>query len=149
MKFLRLFLLLIVLGIFLYWLHAYLLIGVKQESRVFLQQLKETLKEKDYTPNFFILSGKRYVWDNGWLNEYGNAAKNSKHLNGEAIDIVVLDVNKDGESNAEDVDIVFDILNEQIVKNEGGIGTYKKESNFFSRQMVHFDCRGYWARWHK
>ncbi|MGB0932220.1 MAG: hypothetical protein ACPGVB_15660, partial [Chitinophagales bacterium] len=64
-------------------------------------------------------------------------------------DILVLDVNKDGESNDKDVDIVVDILNEKIVKNEGGIGTYKKEGSFFSRQMVHFDCRGYWARWHK
>lgn len=149
MELLRSLFLVIVLGILLYWLHAFLLIGVDQKTKAFYKELKQELKKKDYATSLFVLSGRRYSWDNGFLNEYGNAAKNSKHLNGEAIDIIVLDVNKDGESNEKDVDIVFDILNEKIVKNEGGIGTYKKENGFFSRQMVHFDCRGHWARWHK
>ena len=149
MKLLRSLLLALFLLLFLYWLHAFLLIGVKKQSTLFLQQLKEELIKKDYAPNYFIISGKRYFWDNGFLNAYGSAAKNSKHLSGEAIDIIVLDVNQDGEANSKDVDIVFKILNEKIVKNSGGIGTYKKGSDFFSRQMVHFDCRGYWARWHK
>lgn len=149
MKLLRTLFLFVLFGVFLYWLHAFLLIGVNPQAKAFYQKLKEELKAKDYSPSFFIISAKRYSWDNGWLNKFSNAAKNSKHLNGEAIDIIVLDVNKDGKSNGEDVDIVFNILNEKIVKNEGGIGTYKEESNFFSRQMVHFDCRGYWARWKK
>jgi len=126
-----------------------MLIGVKKESKLFYSQLKKELEKSDYAPNFFVISAKRYGWDNGFLSEFGSAAKNSKHLNGEAIDLLVFDVNKDGESNTEDVDIVFKILSEKIVKNKGGIGTYKKGSNFLSRQMVHFDCRGYWARWHK
>ncbi|MEZ4883431.1 MAG: hypothetical protein R3E32_01750 [Chitinophagales bacterium] len=149
MKLLRSLFLLIFLLFCLYWLHAFMLIGVAKESKLYYKQLKKELKEKGFAPDFLVLSGKRYFWDNGFLNKYGNAAKNSKHLSGEAIDIVVLDVNKDGKSNAKDVDIVFKILDEQIVKNEGGIGTYKKETNFLSQQMIHFDCRGYWARWHK
>ncbi len=149
MKLLRSLLLLILLLFFLYWLNALLLLGVKKESKVFYDQLKQELENANYVPSFFVLSARRYGWDNGLLNEYGGAAKNSKHLSGEAIDIIVLDVNQDGSSNIEDVDIVFKILNEKIVKNKGGIGTYKKGNNFLSRQMVHFDCRGYWARWHK
>ncbi len=135
--------------ILLYWLHAFLLIGVKKQSKIFYQQLKEELQKGNYSSNLFIISAKRYGWDNGFLSEYGGAVKNSKHLSGEAIDIIVLDINQDGESNEKDVDIVFKILNERIVKNAGGVGTYKKSDGFLNRQMVHFDCRGYWARWHK
>lgn len=149
MKLLRSLLLLILLLFSLYWLNALLLLGVQEESKVFYEQLKQELEDEGYVPSFFVLSARRYGWDNGFLNEYGGAAKNSKHLNGKAIDIIVLDVNQDGSSNIEDVNIVFSILDEKIVKNKGGVGTYKKSSNFLSRQMVHFDCRGYWARWHK
>lgn len=149
MKLLRSIISIALLLVLFYWLHAFLLIGVKKQSKIFYQQLKEELQKGDYSPSFFIISGKRYGWDNGFLSEFGNAVKNSKHLNGEAIDIIVLDVNQDGASDEKDVDIVFKILNEKIVKNAGGIGTYKKSSGFLNRQMVHFDCRGYWARWHK
>jgi len=59
------------------------------------------------------------------------------------------DVNSDGKKNAQDVDIVYNILNDQIIKDKGGIGTYKNERGFLNRRMVHFDCRGYRARWHR
>lgn len=36
-----------------------------------------------------------------------------------------------------------------IIKEKGGIGTYKNQTEFFTQQMVHFDCRGYRARWNK
>ena len=36
-------------------------------------------------------------------------------------------LNRDGRSNERDVDIVFRILDEQIVRNEGGAGTYKTQ----------------------
>ncbi|MEZ4685496.1 MAG: hypothetical protein R3B47_05380 [Bacteroidia bacterium] len=69
--------------------------------------------------------------------------KGSKHLDGQAIDVVVLDVNEDGKADAEDVDIVYELLDKKIIRDKGGIGTYYKNSkDFFSRQMVHFDCRG-------
>ena len=75
------------------------------------------------------------------------AAKKSRHLSGDAIDFIVFDVNKDGIANRKDVDIVYKILDEIIIKNNGGIGTYKNEVSFIDRQMIHIDCRGYRARW--
>ena len=71
----------------------------------------------------------------------------SRHLIGDAIDFIVFDINGDGSSNSNDVDIVYDILNKQIIKDKGGIGTYKNEKSFINKQMIHIDCRGYWARW--
>jgi len=71
----------------------------------------------------------------------------SRHLRGEAIDFIVFDVNEDGNSDHKDVDIVYEILDRKIVKNSGGIGTYKNETGFINRQMIHIDCRGSRARW--
>ncbi len=71
----------------------------------------------------------------------------SRHLIGDAIDFIVFDINGDGSSNSDDVDIVYDILNKQIIKDKGGIGTYKNEKSFINKQMIHIDCRGYGARW--
>ena len=33
-------------------------------------------------------------------------------------------------------DIVYNFLDKQIIKNNGGIGTYKEENNFFNKQMI-------------
>ena len=60
---------------------------------------------------------------------------------------VVLDVDNEGKSDSKDVDLVHQILDKKIIKNKGGFGTYKNESGFFHKQMIHFDCRGTKARW--
>lgn len=135
--------------LFLSWLYANSLIFVHPLSKSWLAELKQELKTQNYNPSFFVISGKRYERDNWLLSKFGGAAKKSQHLKGSAIDIIVLDVNRDGQSNARDVDLVFKILDRKIVKDKGGIGTYKKESGFFNRQMIHFDSRGSRARWHR
>ena len=61
--------------------------------------------------------------------------------------LLFFDVNDDGKSDSKDVDIVFEILDKDIIKNKGGIGTYKNEHSFIDRQMIHIDCRGYGGRW--
>jgi hypothetical protein len=66
---------------------------------------------------------------------------------GDAIDFILFDVNDDGKSNSKDVDIVFTVLDQNIIKDKGGIGTYKSEKSFIDRQMIHIDCRGYQSRW--
>jgi uncharacterized protein YcbK (DUF882 family) len=121
--------------------------GVKEQSKIYLQQLRVELTKQGYKPAFYTLCGRRYWLDNALLSVLGGASIKSHHLKGEAIDIVVLDVNSDGEKNAQDVEIVYNILDKKIIGNKGGIGTYKTENDFFSRQMVHFDCRGTKARW--
>ncbi|MBP6432079.1 MAG: DUF882 domain-containing protein [Ferruginibacter sp.] len=115
----------------------------------FFNELKKQLKEKGYSTNIVVISTKRFKWHNNIQSNFSGAAKESRHLIGDAIDFIIFDINKDGVSNYKDVDEVYKILDEKIILNKGGIGTYKNEKGFINRQMVHIDCRGYKARWHK
>lgn len=109
------------------------------------QTLKKNLNSDGYQADIFVVSAKRAEWHNQLLTYFGAASK-SQHLKGNAIDIVVLDVNDDGVYDDKDVDIVTFQL-ERIIRDRGGIGTYKTERFLWNRQMVHFDCRGNRARW--
>lgn len=108
--------------------------------------LKVKLKKKGFDANYTRISGKR----SKWLNELlPLSAKNSTHLSGQAIDILVGDVNKDDKKNEQDVKIVIACLEEIEQENPalvGGLGTYLTK-NKISRKMVHFDVRGTKARW--
>ena len=139
----------LLLLIFLVWFYTNSLVGVNPTSKDYLQQLKEEVEKEGYETDFFVISGKRWEVDNFILNKIGQAVSNSQHLEGNAIDILVLDVNNDGKSNAEDVDIIYRILDEKIIRENGGVGTYKNAKRWHTRQMVHFDCRGSHARWHR
>lgn len=134
-----------------FWVGVYAnsLIGVQETAKEYLIALKEGMREEGLNPRLFVISGRRWQWDNWLLTKLSGAASNSQHLAGQAIDIVVLDVNDDGEVNATDVDLVYEILDKKIIQSKGGIGTYKTEQGFFNRQMIHFDIRGKKARWHR
>ncbi|KAB2918259.1 MAG: M15 family metallopeptidase [Bacteroidetes bacterium] len=122
---------------------------VNPKTVAFYNQLKDSLNERGYKADFYIVSCKRPKWFNSILVKLKSGAKPySQHLHGNAIDIIVLDVNNDGKSNIADVDLVFDILDKKIVGDSGGVGTYKKMKGFASKQMIHFDYRGKRARWH-
>ena len=125
------------------------MIGVHDDTVDAYRALKEELTEQGYRPRLLVISGRRYWLDNKILATFGGASRNSRHLRGDAIDVVVLDVNGDGDADRADVDIVYGILERQLIRDVGGIGTYKGEHDFFSRQMVHFDLRGHRARWHR
>ena len=129
------------------WLYANSLIGVEPQVKTYYVDLKTALKRQGYKARLIAVSGRRWEWDNYLLSEFGGAAKDSKHKSGQAIDVIVFDVNDDGAVNSSDVNIVHNILDEEIIKDRGGLGTYKNGTDFFSRQMVHFDCRGSRARW--
>jgi uncharacterized protein YcbK (DUF882 family) len=115
--------------------------------RTFYNNLKDTLRQKGYSDRLLVISTKRAGWHNDIQVRLSGAAKESRHLNGDAIDFIVFDINRDGKANKKDVTIVFNILDQIIIKDKGGIGTYKSESSFIDRQMIHIDCRGYKARW--
>jgi len=153
-KFLKILAILVIIALLIFlgfWLHAISLYGVHPKVKEYNKQLQKELKAYGYADSYIITSAKRPKWHNDLLVRFGSGAvKKSQHLHGNAIDIMVLDVNKDGKSDRKDVDIVFDILDKKIIKNKGGIGTYyHKAGNFFDRQMVHFDCRGKRARWRR
>ncbi len=116
-------------------------------TQKFYTQLKDTLKQRGFSAKLLVISTKRAKWHNDIQVKFSGAAKDSRHLIGDAIDFIVFDINDDGKSDSKDVDIVFDILDKEIIKDKGGIGTYKNEHSVIDRQMIHIDCRNYKARW--
>ena len=60
---------------------------------------------------------------------------------GEALDLRINDINDDGRRTQADKQIVLDLLEQHIIKDKGGIGKYP------GTMSVHFDVRGYKARW--
>lgn len=133
----------------LIWTYSSSLIGVDNTTKEYLNQLDIALETNGYASSYFVISGRRWKIDNYLLNKFGGAASQSKHLAGQAIDIIVLDVNQDGMSDDKDVDIIYHLLDKSIMKGKGGLGSYKHEKGFFNAQMIHFDSRGTRARWNR
>lgn len=107
--------------------------------------IKEKIIEKGYKYSITRISSFRNQKENDLLPL---SAKNSFHLLGKALDVIVWDINNDYRINLQDVDLFISIIKEVEAENKaliGGIGTYK--NNKLSRQMVHFDTRGYAAYW--
>lgn len=121
--------------------------GVAPITVGYYNECKVMLEQKGYAPNLLVVSTKRFKWHNTIQVITSGAANNSQHLPGKAIDFIVFDINRDGTSDSKDVNIVYEILDKRIIKNKGGIGTYKKEQSFLYRQMIHIDCRGIGKRW--
>lgn len=119
---------------------------VSPVTQQYYSELKSSLRTRGYSPKLLVISTKRPDWLNQLLVRFNGAANNSQHLPGNAIDFLVFDVNGNGSSNAKDVEIVYQILDKEIIGDKGGLGTYKNSGCFFNRQMIHIDCRGRRAR---
>ena len=113
----------------------------------YYKKLKEVLVEKGYQPKMLVICTYRFKWLNYLLVKFNSAAPESWHTKGSAIDFIVFDINADGKSDAKDVDIAKEILDKEIIKSNGGIGTYKTDKHTLNHQMIHIDDRGYKARW--
>jgi len=101
-------------------------------------QLKKELTKGGHDPDgFYLRTGHRHPV----LNEEISGASRSQHIAGKATDITIRDINLDGVEDQKDKQIVLDILNDVVIKNEGGIGRYP------GTMSVHFDVRGKRARW--
>jgi uncharacterized protein YcbK (DUF882 family) len=136
------------LSIAAFFLYCNSLDRVNPKTVGYYEQLKAQLKAQGHTDKLLVISSKRADWHNSILTLFG-ASSQSKHLSGDAVDIMVMDVNFDGKIDSMDVDIVYAILDQRIVKNKGGLGTYKSEVWIWNRQMVHLDCREKRTRWHR
>jgi uncharacterized protein YcbK (DUF882 family) len=143
----RIFVFLFVVTILLFFLYFNNLSLANKQTVSFYKELKTVLKKKGYKPSLLVISTKRFSFHNKVQVKYSGAATKSRHLTGDAIDFLVLDINQDGKRNGKDVDIVYKILDEEIMNRTGGIGTYKNEKSFINRQMVHIDCREERSRW--
>ncbi len=109
-------------------------------SKIFYKTLlliQEMEKEGYDYKRISIINGHRHPK----YNENVGGAKLSRHIKGEAVDIVVGDINKDGITNKQDKEIVLGLLEDKVIKDEGGIGIYPGTRN------LHYDVRGYRARW--
>ncbi|KOY85904.1 hypothetical protein AD998_06880 [bacterium 336/3] len=115
----------------------YLLLDPKLLYR-FLDLLK-ALKSKGYKPKFKIDDGFRYPN----FNDKVGGAKGSLHTHGMAVDIDIADVDGNGKTEKADKKIILDLLENTIIKDKGGVGRYPWS------QTVHFDVRGWYARWDK
>lgn len=104
-----------------------------------LLDLQLELKKAGYKHNgFTVRNGHRYPS----YNEKVGGASSSRHILGEAIDITVGDIDGNGKyEEKKDKKIILDLLDEKIIRNEGGVGLYPGSSS------VHFDVRGRKARW--
>lgn len=115
----------------------------------FYKELKKELKDNGYKSRLLVISTKRFSFHNNIQVKFSGAASKSKHLDADAIDFLVFDVDNDGEKNSKDVDIVTELLENKIMKDKGGIGTYKKDRFKMNRQMIHIDCRDKKGRWNR
>jgi hypothetical protein len=115
----------------------YLLIA--PETLNIYEQLLLELEEKELNAaNLTIASAFRTPA----YNKIVGGATCSQHQYGTALDLTVGDINNDGSADRKDRKLIYDILNKKLVKNKGGIGTYKH-----APRLIHFDTRGKRARW--
>jgi hypothetical protein len=120
-----------------------------------LEYILEELNEYGYAANtLYIMSGYRTPYYNKLI---GNV-KYSRHVYGDAADIFVDtnhnenmdDLNRDGEVNYSDVQILADIVEKMALQKKysvyiGGLGKYHR--NRSHPGFIHTDVRGYRARW--
>jgi len=103
-----------------------------------LAELQKELKNKNLDPEAMTLvSSFRYPR----YNKSVGGASRSRHILGEAIDIRIGDINKDGKYTQNDKQIVYDLLDKKLIANQGGLGRYP------GTRTIHFDVRGHRARW--
>jgi hypothetical protein len=96
------------------------------------------MRSKGYNDSaLFVKNGHRHPA----YNAFKGGVPQSYHMQGSAIDIQVGDINRNGIANAADKKIILDILEQKIIGNTGGLGLYPKSD------VVHFDTRGFRARW--
>lgn len=112
--------------------------GIDGRVLVKLLELRAALAEKGCDQNAINVN---YGHRTPKMNEDAKGASKSRHIKGEAIDMVIGDIDKNGVYTSADKAIVLDLCERNIIKDQGGIGKYP------GTRVVHIDVRGYRARW--
>jgi len=114
----------------LYW-------GIDKRVLYKALELQDALSQKQFDRDAIqITSGHRTPQQNKAVG----GASQSRHIKGEALDLWIGDINKDGVYTKEDKQIVLELCDKKIIGNKGGIGLYP------GTQVVHIDVRGRRAR---
>ncbi len=114
-------------------------VSLDKQLLISILALQKELENACHNPHAFgITSAYRHPRH----NKHVGGSSQSRHIHGDAVDIAIMDINQDGKTTKEDKKIVYNLLNKKIIKNKGGIGTYKRLPF-----IIHFDVRGHRARW--
>jgi hypothetical protein len=128
------FILSFIAGFGLMWFFG--LMGANEILYQRVDALKAELIQMGHHPKWFIISQRRNEVYNGWLS---NSVDDSKHLEGKAIDLYIIDINGDNQYDREDFKLIERAHN-NIQKREnahiGDVFDYLKKG-FFARRMVH------------
>lgn len=114
----------------------YLYINEKLIRSLF--QTVESLEKKNYDVSQINVNS---AYRSRIYNSRVGGASQSMHLQGKAVDLRIGDINRDGYRNKTDKDIVYKLLDKQIISNKGGLGYYP------GTMIIHMDIRGHRARW--
>ena len=112
------------------------LMGASETVHQKVDALKVELVNMGYEPQWFIISQKRNKVYNYLLPLSVDA---SKHLEGKAIDLCIIDINGDGKYDKLDFNLIkqaHDVLQKRDNKFTGGVFNYFKKS-IWGRRMVH------------
>ncbi|MEM6989531.1 MAG: D-Ala-D-Ala carboxypeptidase family metallohydrolase [Myxococcota bacterium] len=113
----------------------YLLLDRRLPPR--LLALRRWLDKRGYDPDGFRV---REGFRPPTVNQEGGGAPFSRHIYGEAVDLVRGDLDRDGDADQDDKAILLRAA-EATIGNRGGIGRYP------GTETVHIDVRGRRARW--
>ena len=101
-------------------------------------ELQELLGKNGYNPyGLTITSGHRTPKHNKSVR----GASGSRHQRGDALDLRIGDIDRNGWATNRDKQIVWELLNNRVIGQRGGIGNYP------GTQILHVDLRGRGARW--
>jgi hypothetical protein len=114
--------------------------SVKPDTEVLklYSKLMKHLDAQGYDPRSINITS--FIRTPHYNNQVGGA-KCSRHQVGDAIDIKIKDVNRDGTRDEKDVKIVYNFLDLELSAH-GGLGNYEQYPD-----IIHFDTRSYKARW--
>ena len=121
-----------------WWSDNPLYFGIDRDILYKIIELRAVLQKEGWNENGFHIT---YGYRHPRLNKAVGGAPVSRHISGDALDIVVDDINRDGKRNTVDKDIVLDMCERIVIEKQGGIGRYP------GTQVVHIDLRGKRARW--
>lgn len=118
------------------------LLGANEVVHEKVLNIQDELLKEGYTPRWFIISQKRSQFFNSFLK---NSVKNgkSKHHDGKAIDLFIIDIDGDGRYNIDD----FELMKAAMIKCEkSNPGTKGNIYNYFGRgsisqHMVHIEIK--------